>query len=519
MTSIVTHDTAAALYVRLSREDKAGKYAGCDSIKVQTEDGTDAIRAEGWAFDPDRHIFEDDDVSGRKLGHERDGWSDLIAAARRREFSVLVVRDLARLSRYEPTRTMATLSELRDLGVRVWSYKKRGFLPLDGLDAILTFVDAIGNQQYVETIRSNVDAALRKRAAEGRATNLASLGYRIEDQGTNGKRWVIDAEGAATCHRVAGAFIETRSLFGAAKRLNDEGVRTSRGRAWRPTTIRQLLVRPLYRGRYEKGARGDRGPDAVQIIPHPELRIWTPDEEAAIDALLARPAKPWSGTRARRLSTRVVRCGECGGRLIASGATRSKGKDLCCDHYRHKGCRGIGYKKELLVEAAILEAVCGLLTEEFWGRTKAILRDALEAQREADQRDAEIVRLRQEVQRAQRRVDSLTDGIAEAENAAERAPLRAALGAETKRLEGLRGALTRAEATPTADTPAAILEEAERRVDALRATLARGGADAAEAVEAILGDEKFTAVREGETWRLTARASLRGVFASSSNAP
>ena len=29
------HDTAAALYARLSREDIDGKHAGCDSIKVQ----------------------------------------------------------------------------------------------------------------------------------------------------------------------------------------------------------------------------------------------------------------------------------------------------------------------------------------------------------------------------------------------------------------------------------------------------------------------------------------------------
>src|SRR5215470_11131652 len=36
----------AALYVRLSKEDKEGKAAGVDSIAVQTADGTEAIRAQ-----------------------------------------------------------------------------------------------------------------------------------------------------------------------------------------------------------------------------------------------------------------------------------------------------------------------------------------------------------------------------------------------------------------------------------------------------------------------------------------
>ncbi len=503
------HNTAAALYVRLSKEDKHGKQAGCDSIKVQSADGTDAIQNQGWAFDGDRHVFEDDDVSGTTL--RRRGWDALIAAAKRREFSILVVRDLARLSRYEPARTMATLVELRDLGVRVWSYKKREFLPLDGLDAILTFVDAIGNQQYVESIRTNTRAALRKRAAEGRAVNRPTFGYRIEDHGPSGKRWVIDPEGAATCHRVASTLIGTGSFFGAARRLNDEGVRASKGRAWSGSTVRELVRRTIYRGVYEYGSRGE---DAV-VVDHPELRIWTPDEEAAIDSVLARPSKPWGAAAVRHMSTRVVRCGLCGGALISTSSKRSKGSSLRCAKRQVRGCPGIGYKREHMVDAAVCAAVAGLVTGEVWERCKATLRDALAAQVETDQRAAEVDRLRRDVAASARRVRNLTESVAEEDDATARGSLREALRAEGKRLDGLKGALARAEAAPAPESPAAVLEEAERAVDAFRAALSAGGAQAAEAIGAVLGEEKFTATREGERWVLTARANPGGMFGTS----
>jgi DNA invertase Pin-like site-specific DNA recombinase len=498
-TTITTE--AAALYARLSREDKDGKHAGCDSISVQEADGADAIRSQGWSFNPDRHTFEDDDVSGTKV--KRRGWDALLVAAERREFSVLVVRDIDRIARYEPARAMATLIQLLDLGVRVWTYKERSFVKLEGTESILTYVKAIAAQQYSKSIQTNVLAALRRRALEGRAVKGAALGYRVEDQGTNGKRWVIDPAEKDIVLRVARTFIETRSFFGAARRLNKEGIPSPTGRGWRPGAVRMVITRPLYRGVYKHA--GDLE------IPHPELRIWTPEMEAEIDVLLARPTKAW-GNDVRHMGTRLVKCGECGSRLVITGAL----KYLSCDRHLMKACTGIGYKRESLVDAAILEAVGTLFTDERWARLKAILRNALEAQPQADTREAEIDRLRREVATAERRARSLTDGVAEAEDATARGLLLGGLRDEGKRLEGLRAALRRAEAASAPASPNTIFEEAERRVEALRATLALGGVAAAPAVEAVLGGQRFTAIRVGKTWELTAKVEPATLFHPSS---
>jgi DNA invertase Pin-like site-specific DNA recombinase len=252
----------AALYVRLSKEDREGKAAGVDSIAVQTADGTDAIKAQGWGFDPRRHLFVDDDVSGRKV--ERDGWGCMLDAAKRGEFSILVVREMSRVARYEPARQMKTMIELADLGVRVWTYSDRTFPPLNGAESIVTYAKAIASQQYVETIRTNAINAINKRALAGQAVKQGGLGYRIEDQGANGKRWVIVPEEAATVRHIAALFIASKSVHGTAKRLNEEGIATPWGASWRANGVTALLRRPLLRGFFQHGD--------VQI-PHPELRL------------------------------------------------------------------------------------------------------------------------------------------------------------------------------------------------------------------------------------------------------
>ena len=62
----------------------------------------------------------------------------------------------------------------------------------------------------------------------------------------------------------------------------------------------------------------------------------------------------------------------------------------------------------------LCEAVRAIVTDEVWSRTKAIVRDALEAQREADQRDAEVVRAlaAKKVALIKRRPSGLTEGFA-----------------------------------------------------------------------------------------------------------
>jgi hypothetical protein len=70
-------------------------------------------------------------------------------------------------------------------------------LRLSGPESIVTYAKAIASEQYVESIRTNIIAGLRRRALEGRAVKQGPFGYAVEDQGEKGKHWTIVADEAA----------------------------------------------------------------------------------------------------------------------------------------------------------------------------------------------------------------------------------------------------------------------------------------------------------------------------------
>ncbi len=284
--------------------------------------------------------------------------------------------------------------------------------------------------------------------------------------------------------------------------MNEEGVATPWNATWRANGVTALLRRPLLRGYWQHGD--------VQI-PHPELRLLTPEMEEQIDALLAKPATSWCNTP-RHLATPFLRCGLCGGVIVAARPGRTRAWYLICDRSRRAGCEGIGWRKEGEVDRALLAAVGSLVDGVMWERVKEIVRAALEEQRKTDKRGAEIDRLRREVQGSERKVRNHTDAIGEADTKEERAPILAKLREEAKRLETLKASLARAEAAPAPERPESILEAADRRVEELRATLARGGVEARPAVGAILGEERLTCQRMGKKWLLQGQVGAARVL-------
>ncbi|MGH7293425.1 MAG: recombinase family protein [Polyangiaceae bacterium] len=306
LVTVPASAVSCGLYLRLSKEDLKGKTTNMDSIAVQRADGIEAIKLQGWNFDEKRHLFIDDDVSGRLV--KRDAWSDMLGAAARGEFTILVLRDMERFARYEPARQMKTLIELLDMGVRVWTYKDKAFIRLSGPESIVTYAKAIASEQYVESIRTNTKAALKSRVLAGLAVKKPPFGYVIEDRGREGLRWAIVDAKAAVVIRVAELTLATGSKNGAVKKLNSMGMSAPAGGPWRISSLTKVLSQPLYRGVYHHGG---------ETVLHPELRIFDHELEARVDEFLSKKSKPW-GSTPRHLSTRFVRCGVCSGCLVAT---------------------------------------------------------------------------------------------------------------------------------------------------------------------------------------------------------
>jgi|CZKU01.1.fsa_nt_gi DNA invertase Pin-like site-specific DNA recombinase len=512
----------AAVYVRLSKEDRQGARSGIESCLVQQKNAERAIESQAWHLAADR-VFVDDDESGAEI-LRRPQLQAMLLAAERRAFDVIVLRDLARLAR-DAARQAALLVQLKDAGVEVWSYTDRAFVQLDGYGYLLTAVKGVVAEQERAKAAQRIREGLRFRVQAGRRATPAPFGYRSIRDANGAAHWQIDDARAAVVVRIGETFVERSGSFHAtAVALNGAGVPSPGGSTWSPQTVKNVLTHPLYRGEYRHGAmrtvaRGGtlvrvRAPEAeVLRIAHPELRIWPAALLAQIDAALARPRrKAWGVATPRHLASSFLRCAVCGSSLVVSGTKSRNNLSYVCDKHRMHGrsaCRGIGYRAEHAVDAALLRAVAPFIDGDVAQRALGLLKDRLEAQAKDHGRESASERVRRDLDAAQRKSRNLADAIA---RGGEMDALLVALREETGRIDGLRADLERvSHAAPVAIDPQRILATARKRLAAFSKLLRRGGVEARPVVAAVLGSERLVAtpieVKGSRRWQLAGQIS------------
>jgi DNA invertase Pin-like site-specific DNA recombinase len=226
-----------AIYARYSSENQRDA-----SIEDQIEMCRRYAAAQGWQVVA---VFNDRAISGTTL--ERPGYQDLLAAARRGAFDVIVVEALDRLSR--------KLSEIARLHDEL-QFTRIG-LHAVSLGRVETMhVGMLGTmaQIYVADLREKTRRGQLGRILQGRAASGKAFGYDIAPGEERGERLINQAE-ATTVRKIFQLFAAGASPRAIAHRLNDEAVPGPDGRPWLDTTIRGqkergtgLLNNELYAG-------------------------------------------------------------------------------------------------------------------------------------------------------------------------------------------------------------------------------------------------------------------------------
>jgi DNA invertase Pin-like site-specific DNA recombinase len=496
----------AIVYARLSKEDAVGRAAGVESCDVQIADARRFVASKGWG---DEIVpIVDDGVSGAEV-HERRGVQQLLALARGGRVRRLVLRDLDRLAR-DAMWMWWLLAELERSRVEVWTYGDGSRPEVRGIASMMTAMKAINAAAERENASRRIRAALTFRARAGLATRSAPFGYRIEVGPDNRKRLAIDAETSRVVVQIGETFAETGSLRATAMRLNQRGIRGRRSGSWGPQGVGNVLRDPIYRGAeqthgatrtdYEGGtARKVRAPDVdVLRFSLPELRIWPDDLLARIDEKLASLPRKFAGGAAtpRHLASSFVKCGLCGGGLCALGSKKSGSASYVCNRCNQSGkkaCPGIGYRSERRVDEALLKAVAPLIGRGAVAeRAMAILAQRIESLRRPDGRAAQGKGLAHQIAKSEAASRNLAKAIAAG---GDMAPLLEAMRTETHRAEQLKAELARLDGPrPASLDGRRLIERARKRLDELGELHARGGIHARPALQAVLGDAKFTAL-------------------------
>lgn len=416
----------AALYARFSSDLQnvasiADQLAACRSL-------ADRLGATVSAE------FHDAAISGAAAAN-RPGLIGMMAAAKAGAFDVVICEALDRLTRSGGD-AWDIYEDLKAAGVVIHTIAEGEAQTLHiGLKGTM-------NALFLEELARKTRRGQAGVAREGRhAGGAPAYGYRrvrkLDAQGEVMPGLLeVDVDAAAVVVSVFEDYAGGMSPRAIAARLNAQGLPGPRGGQWNASTINGnakrgngLLHNQLYAGQMVWGrhtwskdrrtgkrhARGAAARDVVRTEAE-ELRIVSEDLWARVQARYASVSHgetPHRSRRPKRLLSGLVKCGCCGGPMIAGGpdsrllcsARRERGPDVCANGRSAKSAD---------VEMRVLEAIRTRMLHP--AVVEEVVREFhAEYARLAGQTQASRGRLQKElgevVRRAERLVDQIADGL------------------------------------------------------------------------------------------------------------
>ena len=362
----------AAIYARKSPIQN-GVAEMTTSVTRQVEHARAYADRKGWTVADDQ-IYVDDRISGAEF-QNRPGYMRLLNALKpRAPFEVLIVSELSRLGR-EQLETGYAMKQLSQAGVRVYSHLEDREVLLDTpTDKFLMSAVSFAAEIERDKARQRTYDAMVRKARAGHVTGGRVFGYdNVEVLGSSGERSHVErrineAEAAVVreiFERCAGG----EGLKGIAKRLNEAGALTPRAQqgrrnGWAPSSVREVLRRPLYRGEivwnqtkkrdaWGQKCRRDRpvadrvsvAAESLRIVPEALWRTararmserrenydrWKCGQQGG--------APDGRGVRTRYFLTGFGQCDVCGGSMQAVSRASSAGRNFryVCATYWNRG--------------------------------------------------------------------------------------------------------------------------------------------------------------------------------------
>ena len=363
----------AAVYARKST-DQNGVADEEKSVVRQVERAKAYAAKKGWTV-LSEYVFSDDGISGAEF-ERRPGLMALMGSLKPRPpFHVLIMSNVDRLGR-EQIETTYLLKQIIVAGVRMFDYMEDRERVLDSpTDKLLLAVTTYAAEMERHQARQRTRDALLSKALRGYVTGGSVFGYRnVEVLGGGPKRQhvvrEIDPAQAEVVRRIFTLAAKGLGFKRIAARLNVEGVpsprprRSGRPRSWTSSSVRGLLLNPLYRGQIIWGRIRKRDSWGLKkYLDRPEsewvkldaehLRIisdelWHAMERRIDSTRMAHGrdagrrsgGRPIRATDSRYLLTGFAQCAVCGGGIVVGSQDfkrHGRRSVYVCGYHRERG--------------------------------------------------------------------------------------------------------------------------------------------------------------------------------------
>lgn len=316
--TVMEQPRSAAVYARIS-SDPSGLALG---VQRQLEDCRKLAADRGWTVGAE---YVDNDVSAfsgkvrpeyeRMLADVRDGLRDAVIVYNMDRLTrrPIELEQFAQVCEAAGVRQVATVTADVDLGTD------------DGLFTARIFAAFAAKESGRKSERLRRKA--RQNAEQGKPGGGANRPF-----GYEADKITINPAEAQIVQEMADRYISGESTRSIATDLEDRGVPTSSGAAWRSTTVRNLLHSARI-----AGLRSHLGEVVGKAMWEPIISV--EDRERILAVAVTKKA---AGRRAPRryLLSGMLRCGKCGGKLFSS-ARGDERRYVCMSGPDHRGCGGV----------------------------------------------------------------------------------------------------------------------------------------------------------------------------------
>ncbi|MCL2002878.1 MAG: recombinase family protein [Oscillospiraceae bacterium] len=335
----------AAIYIRLSEEDRDKREADSESIINQRDMLVEYARERDWDI---YKVYSDEDYSGSDAA--RPAFNQMLADAEDGKFNVVLCKSLSRFARDVSLVETYINGLFIEWGVRFISLQDYADSAQKGSRKNIQ-INSLVNQWYLEDLSENIRSVMTHKKKQGQFTGaFAPYGYIKDSQ--NSHRLAVDPDAASVVKRIFDLYLAGYGNKAIANLLNDEGVpcpskyRAVKGYAtnrsgadaenlrWSDHTVWHITRNPNYTGtlvqcRYGKPTYKSK---SVKEKPPGEWVVVEGTHEAIVskadyDRAQAMKAgrgmhnrSPSTGGAAANVFAGLVKCKLCGRALVLSGS-------------------------------------------------------------------------------------------------------------------------------------------------------------------------------------------------------
>lgn len=326
----------AAAYIRVSTDNQTEL-----SPDSQIKEIRKYAKQHGYIV-PNEFIFRDDGISGRKA-EKRPEFIRMIAIAKQKPapFAAVLLWKFSRFARNQEE-SIFYKGMLSRNNIEVKSISEP---ILDGpfgslIERIIEWFDEF----YSINLSGEVKRGMTERVERGGAVSIPAFGYDIVD-----KKYVVNPATAPIVRQIYADYLSGMGALQIAHKLNDMGIRTTRGNLWENRTVDYILRNPVYIGkiRWNPNGRTRRdydNPD-IMIVDGQHEPIIDEDSFNKVQAVYevnqkrhARYAHD-TGKKYMYMLHGLVKCSDCGASLSMS----ARGQGLQCIRYTKGQCKTSHY--------------------------------------------------------------------------------------------------------------------------------------------------------------------------------